>query len=151
MRAALAAAVLLALAVAPPAGAASVDLQATAFGVTWTPASGPVAGYRVLSYRSTSPTPPTAAQLATENDVGAVTVYPVSGAVGDYITLAVRAYDAAGNLGPLSPLSDTWHLTGVAAPVPLGSAGAPTITVRCTDPANPHAKIQPDGTIACGP
>ncbi len=75
----------------------------------WTPAAGPVAGYRVFVTRDgiTGTTPEISVSTT-----GAT----IPGQVGETLGVQVAAFDAAGNQGPLSVASDSVTLAAVPPP-----------------------------------
>ncbi len=85
------------LVLASPASAADV-VGAASF--AWSAASGPVSGYSVFTSRNGDPM---GAQPETTTSGPTVTI---SGAVGTTVAIQVAAFDAQGNPGPLSPVSD---------------------------------------------
>ena len=102
-----------AVALAAPAGAVDLAGQ-TSVQLTWSPAAGPVAGYRVFVARNggafpTTPTSTVTGQLVT-----------VTGAYGDSVAVRVAATDALGNQGPLSPPSEVFRFL---APTSSGGTG----------------------------
>lgn len=98
---ALAALGLLALLLAPAGTASALDMfGSTTARLGWTAASGPVAGYSVFVSRNGSLATAPEQQVANPSAT-------VSAKLGDSLVVWVKAYDAAGNLGPASPSSDT--------------------------------------------
>lgn len=128
----------LALACALAAPAHAVDLVGrTSVRFAWTPASGPVADYAVFVARNGAAFPSTPTQTVS------VTEATVSGAYGDTLQIQVAARNAAGELGPLSPVSDlvrfvappvlTLGATSLTASTALGQTPASqTFTIRNT-------------------
>lgn len=107
----------LAVAAAGPAFGVAVEGNQATF--TWADASGPVAGYHVLVTRNGVPgaTPEMAvnASMAT-----------VSGQPNDDLTIRVAAFDASGNVGPLSAESEIATLTAAVGGAP------PVVVVEAT-------------------
>ena len=68
--------------------------------VSWAPASGPVAGYAVFVQRN-------GGDVNRETNVSSARV-TLSGEPGDTASVAVAAFDAAGRLGPLSEVSNSF-------------------------------------------
>jgi len=100
---------LLALLLAPAGTASAVDISgSTTARLAWTAASGPVAGYSVFVSRNGSLPAAPEQQVANQSAT-------LSAKLGDSLVVWVKAYDAAGNLGPASPNSDM--LRFVAPPV----------------------------------
>ncbi len=89
--------------------ARAVQVLGTQATLSWSPASGPVAGYAVFESRNGGAFPSAPSRtVATTSDV-------VRGAAGDTVVIRVAAMDAQGNRGPLSPVSET---VSFAAPPP---------------------------------
>jgi len=110
---ALAAIGLFALLLAPAGTALAVDISgSTTARLGWTAASGPVAGYSVFVSRNGSP--PVAPEQRVTNPSATV-----SAELGDSLVVWVKAHDAAGNLGPASPNSDTLHFVAAPGTPPL--------------------------------
>lgn len=130
----------LALALAiPPAAHALIDLvgQDQAH-FTWTPASGPVVGYRVYVARNGG--------AETLESVVAGTGQTVGGQYGDTVVVRVAATDADGNEGPLSPASEAVHFVANAPPPPSEPApqdfdGDGFSDFQLTDPSTGRAQL----------
>jgi hypothetical protein len=88
-------------------GAAAVEGNEARF--TWLPASGPVAGYHVFVHRNGVFA--AAPELAVPSTAAAV-----QGEIEDRIAIQVSAFDADGNQGPLSGISEIVFLTAPAPP-----------------------------------
>lgn len=128
----------LALACVLAAPAHAVDVVGrTSVRFAWTPATGPVASYAVFVARNGGGFPPTPSEIV------AVTEATVTGAYGDTVQIQVAARNAAGELGPMSPVSDivrfvaspilTLGSTSLAASAPQGQTPASqAFTIRNT-------------------
>ncbi|MDJ0850607.1 MAG: PQQ-dependent sugar dehydrogenase [Myxococcota bacterium] len=99
--------------------AAAVDVTGTTARFTWTPASGPLVGYEVEVSRDGGPF---ALESTASGDPLEVTI---AGTPGETIQLRVRAYDAAGGLGPLSEPSETVTFVGMDPDPPGGDPDPP--------------------------
>jgi hypothetical protein len=118
--------IVLAFALAAPAHA--VDLVGkTSVRFAWTAATGPVASYAVFVSRNGAafPTAPTQTVSATEATL--------TGAYGDTLQIQVAARNAAGDLGPMSPISD---LVRFVAP-PVLTLGATLLTASAPQGQTP--------------
>lgn len=102
-----AALVLTSLLLAAGSQAAVVEGDRATF--TWSPASGPVAGYNV--YVTRNDVPPSAPDLAV-TDPSALVI----GSVSDTLLVQVAAFDSIGTEGPLSPASELVMLTAPPGP-----------------------------------
>lgn len=153
LRSALLAAVVIVFAGAP-VRAASVDVAGVGFVMGWTasstaPGAPDVAGYEVWIARSTSPGAPPDAAFARELDAGVVPIAPITGNVGDYVTVKVRAFSAGKTIfSPFSVPSDQVRLLGFVNTPPV-APGQPTIIVRCENAATPTPYIRADGSPGC--
>jgi len=88
--------------------ALAVNVPGTSVQLTWTAASGPVAGYAVQVSRN-------GAAFRVESNVTSAAVR-VAGSIGETLLVRVAAFDTRGRSGPLSALSDS--ITFVTAPTP---------------------------------
>ncbi len=88
-----------------------IVVEGTTAEFAWTPASGPVAGYRVFVIRNG------VAGTAPEVEVSATTA-TIYSQLDDTIAVQVAAFDGAGNEGPLSPASESVTLTAPPPPPP---------------------------------
>ncbi len=129
LRAILQVCVALALGVAPLA-ARAVDLTGvTSANLTWTPASGPVAGYGVFIARNGAGYP------STPNFTITTTSATVTGAFGDSLTVRVAAYTATGAYGPSSPDSDLIRF--LAPPTPSIAVSTTALSASSQAGTNP--------------
>jgi hypothetical protein len=106
------------LACAVPLSASALNVPGTSAQLAWTAATGPVAGYAVEVSRN-------GGAFLEESRVAA-TATSVSGAIGDTLTVRVRAYDAIGRVGPASTPSDAITFTSTAPPPPPPAPSGPT-------------------------
>ena len=93
----------------PPQNNPPVKVEGPSARVQWSPASGAVAGYRVLVSRNGGNFQPDIETPQPRADV--------KGEPGDLVRIRVAAFDAFGNLGPVSPPSDQIQFVA-AAPAP---------------------------------
>jgi hypothetical protein len=118
----------------PPNNNGPVQVEGPSAQIAWSPASGPVAGYRVLVSRN-------GGTYAVEID----TPQPrtdVKGEPGDLVTVRVAAFDAFGNFGPASPVSEPMKFVAAPSPPPSGEP---------TDPGpDPSGGDDDDGEVAGG-
>jgi hypothetical protein len=82
----------------------AIPVLGTSATLSWEPASGPVAGYRVLVSRN-------GGGFDEESQTGVASVM-VSGAAGDVLRMRVAAFDAERNAGPLSDPSEAFVFLG---------------------------------------
>ena len=90
-------------------------MNGTSVGLSWSPASGPVAGYAVEVSRNES-------SYQEEARVSNASMR-VSGAIGETVRVRVAAFDATGRMGDASPPSDPITFTREATPPPPPSPG----------------------------
>ena len=90
--------------------ARAIVVEGTSAGFEWTPASGPVAGYRVFVIRN-------GLAGSAPEAVVSTTSTTIAGQIDETIAVQVAAFDVAGNQGPVSPPSDSVTL-GAAPPPP---------------------------------
>jgi len=137
------AATLLGLGLAFAGSAHAVDVVGkNSVQLTWSPASGPVASYRVFVARNggafpTTPTSTVASPLTT-----------VTGAYGESVVVRVAAADALGNQGPLSPSSSVFTFVAPTSSGGSGSTGG--TTTPPPPPAGGGAGTLPSNTSASG-
>jgi hypothetical protein len=82
-------------------------------GIAWEPASGPVYIYGVFVSRDGEAFPAGPEQFVWEPST------TVEGAFGQVVLIRVAAYDAEGNQGPLSPMSEPIEFVASAEPDPI--------------------------------
>jgi len=125
--------------------ARSTNIVGTSGTLSWTAASGPVAGYAVFVNRNGAGFPATPDQLVTAPQA------TISGSNGDTIVVAVAAYDASKTLGPMSPDSTLYQFASAASTTPSAPAlalSATTLqatTVQGQNPATASFVIQNTG------
>ena len=127
-RASLKVCLALALWVAPTA-ARAIDLTGVTSAIlTWTAASGPVAGYGVFIARNGAGFP------STPNFTIATTSATVTGSYGDSLMVRVAAYTSSGTYGPASPDSDVIRFI---SPTPSIAVSATTLSASSQAGTNP--------------
>ncbi len=136
------------LLLASVARAATVNVAGTGFGVTWLAGSPAGDHYEVFVARRTAAGVPADAEFAKEITGGA-TQAAITGTVGQYVTVRVRACLAGGTIcSALSAPSDQIRLLGF--PPPPGTPAMPTVIIKCEDPARPTPVLNAtSGVISC--
>lgn len=120
------------------ARAAAVNITGTSTGLTWSAASGPVAGYAVQVSRD--------AGAFVEEARVAGTSTRVAGRVGERLVVRVAAFDATGRMGASSVLSDPIVFT--SAPPPFGQGGDPAADIDGNGVSDSLAFDTSNGTLA---
>jgi len=94
----------------PPPTSNPTPVRSLSATLSWSPASGPVAGYHVLVSRNSGP--------FMEEAKTTVASVDLMGAPNDVVRVQVAAFDAAGNMGPLSFPSEPFVFVGNPTPPP---------------------------------
>ncbi|HTF34174.1 MAG TPA: VCBS repeat-containing protein [Myxococcota bacterium] len=132
---------LIALAISLACGAASAVnvVGSTTANLSWTAASGPVAGYGVFIALNGAPYP------ASPNFTTTSTSGQVTGAYGDSFTVKVAAYTASGTYGPFSPDSSVIQFVPLGPGIALSTTGLSATTQAGSNPQSGSFLIQSSG------
>jgi hypothetical protein len=109
-----------------PIGAAAVNVAGTSAGLSWSAATGPVAGYAIQVSRN-------GGAYIEESRVATLTTR-VSGQFGDTLLVRVAAFDVGGRMGAASAASDAITFTQSQPPPPPPPSGG-----------NPRGDVDGDG------
>lgn len=112
----------------------AIPVLGTSATLSWEPASGPVAGYRVLVSRNGS-------GFDEESQTGVASVM-VSGAAGDVLRMRVAAFDAERNAGPLSDPSEAFVFLGNT------SSAAASFSEELAEPSGADASAASGSAVA---